>query len=122
MTVISCPTSLPCPVSQERKGKGVTHSWGEDAASPGGREGEAAVARNHLAEEDFTRGWEVGDGESEGKEAKAVSTWTKGRKAKGSGTHLTAFLNPKDNRTPLAETSGYTRGVLGPSIFSRSRR
>ena len=67
MTVISCHTSLPCPVSQERKGKGVTHSWGEDAASSGGREGEAAVEGNHLAEEDFTWGWGVGDGESKWK-------------------------------------------------------
>ena len=56
-SIISCPTSLPCPVSQARKGKGVTHSWEEEAASPGGREGNAAEAGNHLAEEDFTGGW-----------------------------------------------------------------
>ena len=68
-SIISCPTSLPCPVSQARKGKGVTHSWEEDAASPGGREGKAAEAGNHLAEEDFTGGWggRVGDGESKGR-------------------------------------------------------
>lgn len=50
-----------------------------------------------------------------------MSTWTKGKKAKVSGTHLTAVSTQKHTTTPLKATSGYNRGVLGLSIFSRSR-